>query len=319
MGHGRWVTAGGSRPVGHGRWVTAGGSLPVGYCREPSGFISCGVRGSSGDGVTQGADRPHAWSDRAGGGSDIAPTPSAVRSVLGGLVRLLARVLTAAAAASTVVPVSVATASPSLAATGRTVTSAHVSLSAVSGSLPAGAGITVIQTCPKGAALDRNVTRAVGEFHDPRLKVASREYWVAGVVTRYRVAKALNEPGDLTLAAGIMACRIPVGRNVRTKTGTATTDLRIWGPAPSHVVLMNATVMGVIDQKHPERLLRTTVKGSGVGSSRGSLRHAVKAVQVSLNSQLGIGGVVAIGSTTRSVPRGKFASMENRYRFRIRF
>jgi hypothetical protein len=175
-----------------------------------------------------------------------------------------------------------------------------VSLSAVSGSLPAGAGITVIQTCPKGADLDRSVTRAVGEVHDPRLKVASREYWVAGVVTRYRVADALNEPGDLTLAVGIMACRIHVGRNVRTMAGTA-------------------TVMGVVDRNHPERLLRTTVKGSGVGSSRGSLRRAVKAVRVSLNSQLGIGGVVAIGSTTRSVPRGKFASVENRYRFRIRF
>lgn len=211
----------------------------------------------------------------------------------------------------------IALAAPGQAAVARTLTSVHVSVSAVSGSLPARAGITVIQTCPRGSDLDRALTASIGEIHDGHVAVAGRQYWPAGVVTRYRVGTPLSGAREMTLAAGAIVCRIHVGRHTRTVVGTATTDVRIWGPAPSRVNLLNATVMAVVRRDQPGHLLRTTVQGSGVGSSRGSLRHAVTAVQHSLNGGSGIGAVVAIGSTTRSVPCGSFASMENRYRFRI--
>ena len=212
---------------------------------------------------------------------------------------------------------SVGVAAPGQAATGRTVTSVHASVSAVVGALPAGAGITVIQTCPKGSDLDRGATRAVGEAHDPHLRRTSRELWPAGVATRYRVRTSVDATEDLALAVGVVVCRIHVGAHQRVVTGRATTDVRVWGPAPTRVDLLNVTVMATTDARNPERLLRTAVRGTGVGSSRGSLRHAVEAVQETLDGQGDLGGVVAMGSTRRAVPRGSFASMENRYRFRI--
>jgi hypothetical protein len=211
---------------------------------------------------------------------------------------------------------SVGVAAPGEAAAGRTVTSAHVSLSAVVGALPAGAGITVVQTCPRGSDLDRRATRAAGEVHDPHLRRASREYWPAGVATRYRVRTSLRGTADLALTAGVVVCRIHVGAHARVVTGRASTDLRVWGPAPAKVDLLDVTVMATTDPAHPDRLLRTAVRGTGVGSSRGSLRHAVSAVQETFDAQV-VGGVVALGTTRRAVPRGRFASMENRYRFRV--
>lgn len=211
---------------------------------------------------------------------------------------------------------SVAVAEPGQAAAGRTVTSVHASVSAVIGALPAGAGITVIQTCPKGSDLDRRATRAVGELHDPHLRLASREYWPAGVATRYRVRTRLDATEDLALTVGIVVCRIHVGSHARVVTGRASTDLRVWGPAPTKVDLIDVTVMATTDTAHPDRLLRTAVRGTGVGSSRGSLKHAVSAVQETFDAQVA-GGVVALGTTRRAVPRGRFASMENRYRFRV--
>ena len=211
---------------------------------------------------------------------------------------------------------SVGAAAPGEAATGRTVTSVHASVSAVIGALPAGAGLTVIQTCPKGSDLDRRATRSVGEAHDPHLRRTSREYWPAGVATRYRVRTRMDATQDAALTVGVIVCRIHVGSHARTVSGRATTDVRIWGPAPTAVDLLNATVMATVDSRNPERLLRTAVRGTGVGSSRGSLKHAVDAVQETFDAQPA-GGVVALGTTRRAVPRGSFASMENRYRFRI--
>ena len=226
------------------------------------------------------------------------------------------RALGAGAVAAGLLVSSVGLAAPGHAASGRTVTSVHASVSAVVGALPAGAGITVIQTCPKGADLDRRATRAVGEAHDPHLRVASREYWPAGVATRYRVRRSVHATEDLALALGIVVCRVHVGAGAHTVTGRASTDLRVWGPAPTKVDLLNITVMATTDTAHPERLVRTAVRGTGVGTSRGSLRHAVRAVQATFDAQ-DAGGVVATGTTRRAVPRGRFASMENSYRFRI--
>lgn len=233
-----------------------------------------------------------------------------------GQTRTARRAVAAGAVAAGLLVSSAGLATPGQAATGRTVTTVHASVSAVVGALPAGAGITVIQTCPKGSDLDRRATRSIGEAHDPHLRLTSREYWPAGVATRYRVRTSLRATEDLALAVGLVVCRVHVGAHAERVTGRAATDLRVWGPAPTRVDLLDVTVMATADTARPERLLRTAVRGTGVGSSRGSLRHAVTAVQDTFDAQ-DSGGVVAVGSTRRAVPRGRFASMENRYRFRI--
>ena len=219
----------------------------------------------------------------------------------------------AALTAGAVALVGVAAAGPATAAPARTLLNGHVSISAVGGALPVGAGVSLIQRCPKGSALDRAETRAVGDFHDDRLKVASKEYWPAGMVVRYRVRKKLTGQ-DPAMVLSAALCKTRVASTATTLQAAAKTELRVWGPAPAHVELLNAAVVVVTDDLDADYMFRTSMRAAGVNSHPAGLRGAVEAVQETLQDG-DDSAVVAAGRTNRRVARGKFVSMVNNYRF----
>lgn len=220
--------------------------------------------------------------------------------------------LTALACAAAVVaaplPASAATSAPT-----RTILDGHVSLATVTGALPAGAGVSVVHSCPKGHDLDRRQTRDVEPVVDERLRLASREYWVGGTVSRFTVRQRLRsgEPAFVVTAA---LCRSRVTGNVAT--GAASVDLRVWGPAPAKVGLEDAAVTVVTDDLTAGRLFATSMRAASVASAAGSLRGAVRATQEAFDEGDGLAAVVATGRTTKRVAKGRFVSMVNRYSYR---
>ncbi len=185
----------------------------------------------------------------------------------------------------------------------------------VSEGLPVGAGVTVIHHCPVGSDLDKAQTRMVGEFHTDGLRVASREYWPAGVVTRYRVTRAFAaHEGAMTF--NVALCKSRVASDATRLAAKAKVDLRIWGPAPRDVFMANGALVAVTDSLEAGYLFRTTMRGAGVDSHPTSLRGALTAIQDTIEEQgEGISLVAAFGTTDRSVGRGEFISMRNNYRF----
>lgn len=189
----------------------------------------------------------------------------------------------------------------------------HVAITAVSGALPAGAGITVVQSCPRGTDLDRSFAGV--EAHAGVLRRTSRELWPAGVATRYTVRSTMGAD-DVALVATAAVCVHRTRHGAHVVRGLASVDTRVWGPAPADVDLASVAVVAGVDLANG-RMLRTSVRAAGVGSSRGSLKAAVAGVQEALTDDADVQGVAAAGVTTRSVPRGRFASLLSSYRFRV--
>jgi hypothetical protein len=183
----------------------------------------------------------------------------------------------------------------------------------VDGTLPAGAGISVIQVCPSGSALDRADTGFAGGGHDKRLKVTSREYWPAGMVTRYLTTKRIS---DGVGVANVIICKASVPSSQTVFKGAAKTDLRVWGPAPAKVELVNFALVAVTDDMSSEYLFRTAIKAAGVDSHPASLKNSLRAVQEVLEDDSPHMAVMAAGTTRQEVRRGTFVSMRNNYRFR---
>jgi len=199
----------------------------------------------------------------------------------------------------------------------RTVTSGHISVSAVSGNLPVGATVSVLQFCPARSSLDRAATRAAERQADlaldPHVRLASREFWPAGTVSRYRVTRAVAADGAVPLLNAALCTGRAAGA-ATTVSGRAATDLRVWGPAPARLEVVNATVALVTDEPDADHVFATVMKAGGVASSTGSLRGAVTAVQHAAQHE-GLSAVAAVGQTTRRVPRGSFISMKNSYSY----
>ncbi len=218
----------------------------------------------------------------------------------------------------------VAPAAPATAASHKTVVNGHVSGSLVAGALPVGAGITVIQYCPVGSDLDRAATRAARSEHDisehdtRTLRVASREYWPAGLVTRYTVRRAMRA-GAETMMFSFAVCKSYTRASATRFAARAKVDLRVWGPAPARVALTNVAFVGVSDDissLEAGRLFRSSIAAAGVDSHPQSLRGAVQAAQqVIEDADVIVPGVGAAGMTDRKVARGQFVSMRNHYRF----
>jgi hypothetical protein len=206
----------------------------------------------------------------------------------------------------------VAGAAPASAAPTRTVIGIHVSVSEVGGALHRGARLSHIQTCPRGTDLDVRSTRILGEAHDRRLQVVSREYWPAGIVTRYRVRSSFSKRSGLLGSA--VVCRSKVAPGTSTVSGRAKSDLRVWGPAPARVVLVNSVVVAVTDNLLSTYSYRDSLHAAGIDAHPTSLRGAVVAVQRLFSDPMGE-VLVAVGETKRKVARGQFASMRNNYRY----
>lgn len=194
-------------------------------------------------------------------------------------------------------------------------TSGHVSVSAVSGSLPVGATVSVVQFCPSGSALDRAATREVGleadQELDKRVRLASREFWPAGTVSRYRITRPVAAGSAVPLLNAAL-CTSPAVAGATKVSGRAATDLRVWGPAPSSLEVVNATIAVVTDDPEADDVFATVMAAGGVASSTGSMQNAVTAVQRTA-TQEGLSVVAAVGKTTRRIPRGSFISLKNHY------
>lgn len=150
-------------------------------------------------------------------------------------------------------------------------TSGHVSVSAVSGSLPVGATVSVVQLCPAGSALDRAATREAGleadQELDGRVRLASREFWRAGTVSRYRVTRAVAAASAVPLLNAAL-CTSPAVGGATTVSGRAATDLRVWGPAPSRLEVVNATIAVVTDDPDADEVFATVMAAGGVAIRR---------------------------------------------------
>lgn len=199
----------------------------------------------------------------------------------------------------------------------RPVLGAALSVSAVAGALPRGADISVISTCAAGTALDRTATRAAeqeidADGLDPHLRLTSREFWPAGTVSRYLVTSP-TAADDVIPVGNAALCRGTVAASARTVSGRASTDLRVWGPAPATLHLVNATVE-LVGDPDAEDVYATVMTAAGVLSSTGSVRGALQAAQA-VRSQDGVSVVAAVAETTKRVRRGHFVSMDNTYRY----
>ena len=202
----------------------------------------------------------------------------------------------------------------------RTVVSTHVSFTGFDARVPAGAGISVVQTCPAGSRLDRAATRASAERFDaelqPTVRRVSRELWPTGMVTRYRVVQAADVPRDdgfgLVNAA---VCTGSAPARATSVSGRATTDVRIWGPAVAGARLFSLTLPAVTDRPPGADLpYLTAVRAAGVQTARGAVPRGVRAAQ-EVSDDEGSGSVMTTGTTLRRVPAGRFVSMRSAYAY----
>lgn len=188
--------------------------------------------------------------------------------------------------------------------------------------VPRGAVVSVVQTCPAGTLLDTAQTRALNRELDPLLRaepnvrLASRELWVAGLVSRYRVVRAGGVPTEDGFGVpGAAVCTRRVPGTTRSLVSRASTDVRVWGPAPAGARIYNFTGVFVSDAPATEDgppPFVSSARSTGVGPSAGALRGGVRAVQRAADDG-GVPLVSADGTVRRSVPRGQFVSMRSSY------
>jgi hypothetical protein len=204
----------------------------------------------------------------------------------------------------------------------RTLATTHLSFTGFDAELPAGATISVIQRCPQGSALDKAATRERYPDLDaqlqgePNVRLSSRELWVAGLVSRYRVVRRGGVPTqDGFGLANIAVCTTRVAAAATTLTGGASTDVRVWNRAPAGVQLFSFTGVSVQDAGRPSELpYLSAMRATGVAPSRGALPSGVRAVQEAQNES-GLGLVGVTGTTLRPVTPGRFVSMSSDYSF----
>ncbi len=200
------------------------------------------------------------------------------------------------------------------------IVSSHLSFSGFDQRMPRGAVVSVVQKCPAGELLDKAQTRAwnrqfgAENAAEPNVRLASRELWIAGLVTRFRVVRAGGVPtadGFGMLSGAI--CTRRVSANAKAVTQRASTDVRVWGPAPSGVRLYSFTGVFVSDGSvfRGQEPFVSTLRATGVTPSCGALRGGVRANQEVQNDSDAL--VFVFGRTRRSIPRGHFSSMRSTY------
>ncbi len=208
-------------------------------------------------------------------------------------------------------------------ATTRPIVSSHLSFSGFSAGMPAGAVVSVIQTCPSGSRLDERQTRAWHRELDitlggePGVPLASRAFWVAGLVSRYRVVRTGGVPtadGFGLVDGAVCTGRVSIG--ARTVTGRASTDVRVWGPAPAGVEIYSFGGPSVSDagDARTQAPYLTTASTVRVASSRGALAAGVRADREADDPDAA-GIDVVRGTLRRPVPRGRFVSMQRTYTY----
>ena len=204
----------------------------------------------------------------------------------------------------------------------RPLVTTHLSFTGFDAGVPAGATISVIQRCPQGSLLDKAETRKRYPDLDaqlqgePNVRLSSRELWVAGLVSRYRVVRRGGVPTEDGFGlANIAVCTARVAAAATSLTGQASTDVRVWNRAPAGVRLYSFTGVDVQDPGRPSALpYLTAVRATGVAPSGGALLSGVRAVQETQN-EFDVGLVNVTGTTLRPVTPGRFVSMRSAYSF----
>jgi hypothetical protein len=92
-----------------------------------------------------------------------------------------------------------------------------------------GAILSVIDTCPVGAGLDRARTRRLIEPSAPGVRLLSRELWPRGMVSRWRLTAAGVFEGATTRQTAVCVEHIAAGAS--THTARTSAAVRLWGPA----------------------------------------------------------------------------------------
>jgi hypothetical protein len=156
----------------------------------------------------------------------------------------------------------------------------------------------------------------------PTVRRISRELWPTGMVTRYRVEQAAEVPRDDGF--GLVNTAVCTGTRpaqATTLTGRASTEVRLWGPAPSGTRLRSFTLAAVSDRPFSpdgaagaDLPYRTALRALGVSTSRGALTGGVRADQ-QVDDDDGSGTVAATGTTVGALPAGRFVSMLSSYAF----
>ncbi len=191
----------------------------------------------------------------------------------------------------------------------------HVSLSSVQ-SLPTGSTVSVLQYCSRGSALAKTATQRVATRLDPtldrHLRLASRELWPAGMVSRYRVVTAMPAATPTAIANGALCTRVK--KRTKEEAQQAATDLRVWGRAPARIELANVTLAVVGEGTNVGSVFAVVLSAAGAGASRGSLAQGVRSAQRTVRED-GINVSLATGQLQRVVRRGQFASLLNNYRY----
>jgi hypothetical protein len=99
---------------------------------------------------------------------------------------------------------------------------------AVQVKIPAGSGVSLVQTCPAGSVLD---VRATGSRAHPirssALALVSRELWPSGMVTRW-TARRSTVTATAWQVTDAIVCRARVAAGARTYSGVVTTVIRLW-------------------------------------------------------------------------------------------
>lgn len=136
----------------------------------------------------------------------------AVRRVCSAVVGLLA--------------VSVATVPPA-AASATTVIRLRSSV-AVQVNIPAGSGVSLVQTCPAGSVLDVRATGSRAHvIRSSALALVSRELWLSGMVTRWTARRSTVTETAWQVTDAIV-CRARVAAGARNYSGVVTTVIRLW-------------------------------------------------------------------------------------------
>ena len=209
---------------------------------------------------------------------------------------------------------------PAAAAASRPAVTTLVSFTGFDARVPAGAVVSVVQTCPAGSRLDRSATRAAAARFDgelqPTVRRTSRELWPTGMVTRYRVQQAADVPRDDGF--GLVNAAVCIGSRPTRATsvsGRASTDVRVWGPAPAGARLLSVTLPAVTDRPLGAELpYLTAVRAAGVSAAPGAVPGGVRAAQEAQDDG-GSGSVMTTGTTLRRVPAGRFVSMRSTYAY----
>lgn len=110
----------------------------------------------------------------------------------------------------------------------------------------AGATISLIQICPIKARLNRVLVRAHITSTPPGYRLASRELWPRGMVTRWRITAPTPQFNNPALPTETVFCDEDLRTVVGSHDAAIQTIVRLWGPTPVKAELDAISTVAVL-------------------------------------------------------------------------